>query len=74
MVNMMMKALLAHQTLGVGNRINVNRRRLWNKIIKLCVDNNEGIACTLNPQYRNMKTMFKMVRVLHTMMKVGRLR
>jgi hypothetical protein len=51
MVNMMTKVLLAHQTLGVGNRINVNRTRVWNKIIKLCVDNNEGIACTLNPWY-----------------------
>jgi hypothetical protein len=51
MVNMMMKVLLAHQPLGVGNKINVNRIRVWNKIIKLCVDNNEGIACTLNPWY-----------------------
>jgi hypothetical protein len=48
MVSMMMKVLLAHQTLGVGSRINVNRTRVWNKIIKLCGDNNEGIACTLN--------------------------
>jgi hypothetical protein len=51
MVNMMTKVLLAHQTLSVENRINVNRTRVWNKIIKLCVDNNEGIACTLNPWY-----------------------
>jgi hypothetical protein len=47
----MMKVILAHQTLGVGNIINVNMIRVWHKIIKLWVNNNEGIACTLNPWY-----------------------
>ncbi len=50
----MMKVLLAHQTLGVGNIINVNMIRVWHKIIKLWVDNNEGIAYTVNPWYWNV--------------------
>jgi hypothetical protein len=49
----MMKVLLAHQTLGVGNIINVNMIRVWHKIIKFWVNNNEGIACTLNSWYWN---------------------
>jgi len=50
MVNMM-KVLLTHQTFGVGNKINVNMIRVWHKMIKLWVDNNGGIVCTLNPWY-----------------------
>jgi hypothetical protein len=48
MVNMM-KVLPTHQTLGVGNRINVNMIRVWHKIIELWVDGIEGITCTLDP-------------------------
>ncbi len=52
MVNMM-KVLLTHQTFGVGKKLNVNLIKVWHKMIKLWVDNNEGFACTLNPWYRN---------------------
>jgi hypothetical protein len=45
----MIKVLLAHQTLGVGNIINVNM--IWHTIIKFWVNNNEGIACTLDFWY-----------------------
>jgi len=35
MINIMiMKVLLAHQTLGIGNRINVNMIRVWHKLLK----------------------------------------
>jgi Na+-translocating ferredoxin:NAD+ oxidoreductase RnfG subunit len=52
MVNMI-KVLLTHETLGIGNRINVNMIKVWHKIIKLWVDGIEGIACTLDPKYWN---------------------
>ncbi len=29
----------------------INMNRVWNKIIKLWVNNNEGIASTLDPSY-----------------------
>ncbi len=45
MVNMM-RVLLAHHTLDVENKINVNMIRV-HKIIKLWVDNNEGIVIDL---------------------------
>jgi Na+-translocating ferredoxin:NAD+ oxidoreductase RnfG subunit len=50
MVNIM-RVFLTHQTFGVGNKINVNMIRVWHKMIKLWVDNNEGVAYTLNPWY-----------------------
>jgi hypothetical protein len=46
MINMM-KVLFAH-SLGFENRINVNMIKVWHKIIKLWLDNKEGIACTLD--------------------------
>jgi hypothetical protein len=50
MVNKM-KVLPTHQTIGVGNKINVNMIRVWHKIIKLWVNSIEGIAYTLDPWY-----------------------
>ncbi len=50
MVNMM-KLLLTRETLGVGNKINVNMIKVWHKIIKLWVDNHEGIGYTLDMWY-----------------------
>jgi hypothetical protein len=47
----MMKVLLAHQTLGVGNIIDVNMIKVWHTIIKIWVNNNEGIAYKLDSWY-----------------------
>jgi hypothetical protein len=71
MINMM-KVLFA-QSLGFENRINVNMIKVWHKIIKLWLDNKEGITCTLDLDIE-MRTMFNTMRVLHTMMKVGRIK
>jgi hypothetical protein len=35
----------------------VNMIRVWYKIIKLWVNNNEGIVCTLNPSYWNVNNV-----------------
>jgi hypothetical protein len=43
-----MKVLLGHQTLSVGNRINVKMIRVWHKLLKFGWIINEGIACTLD--------------------------
>jgi Na+-translocating ferredoxin:NAD+ oxidoreductase RnfG subunit len=52
MVNMM-RVLPTHETLGVGNKINVNMIKVWHKIIKLWVDNFEGICLYIRPLYWN---------------------